>query len=96
MWLFIGLALIPIIAWTWTILTGKTTIDAKGLRRQVPFNQTGYDLRWHEIAAVRFINLPLVGRLVVKTQGPGAAKAFHVGNKQMKQAFIRLEKLYRP
>ena len=96
LWLFIGLATIPVIAWSWTILTGKTTLDHKGLRRQVPFNQVGYDVRWHEVAAVRYLKLPIGSRLIVKTSSPGPAKTFQAGNDEMRDAFLRLESLYKP
>jgi hypothetical protein len=95
LWLFIGLATVPVVAWSWTIFTGKTTLDGKGLRRQVPFNQSGYDVRWHEVAGVRFLRLPIGSRLIVKTSSPGPAKTFQVGNDEMREAFLRLESLYR-
>ncbi len=96
LWLFIALAMIPVISWSWYILMGKTTLDHKGLRRQVPFNQTGYDVRWHEVAAVRYLKLPIGSRLIVKTSSPGPAKTFQVGNDVMREAFLRLEALYKP
>jgi hypothetical protein len=96
LWLFIGLATIPVISWSWYIYTGKTTLDQKGLRRQVPFNQMGYDVRWHEVAAVRYLKFPIGSRLIVKTSSPGPAKTFQAGNDAMREAFLRLEALYKP
>jgi hypothetical protein len=96
LWLFIALAMIPVISWSWYIFVGKTTLDHKGLRRQVPFNQLGYDVRWHEVAAVRYLKLPIGGRLIVKTSSPGPAKTFQAGNDVMREAFLRLEALYKP
>jgi hypothetical protein len=96
LWLFIGLASVPVISWSWYILTGKTTLDQKGMRRQVPFNQSGYDVRWHEVAAIRYLKLPIGSRLIVKTSSPGPAKTFQAGDDVMKEAFLRLEALYKP
>jgi hypothetical protein len=96
LWLFIALASIPVISWSWYIFNGKTTLDHKGLRREVPFNQSGYDVRWHEVAAVRYLKLPIGSRLIVKTSSPGPAKTFQAGNDLMRDAFLRLEALYRP
>ncbi len=95
-WLMLAACAVPVVAWSWSMFFGRTTIDARGLRRDVPFKLSGYDLRWHEIAGVRFLDWPIGARLVVKTQSPGPGRAFHAGNARMREAFKRLESLYRP
>ncbi|MCX7273071.1 MAG: hypothetical protein NTV19_07750 [Burkholderiales bacterium] len=42
---------------TWYILTGKTTIDARGIRQDW---FTPKDYSWHEISRVRFVRMPMV------------------------------------
>ena len=76
---------------TWYILTGKTTIDSKGIRQDW---LTTKDYGWHEIGRVRLVRMPLVPRLVVMT-ARGPFKAVHGGSRQLIDAFREIEAFYR-
>ena len=76
---------------TWYILTGKTTIDGRGIRQDW---LTPKEFAWHEISRVRLVRMPLVPRLVVMT-GRGPFKAVHGGNKTLVDAFREVESFYR-
>ena len=76
---------------TWYILTGKTTIDARGIRQDW---FTPKDYSWHEISRARFVRMPMVPRLVVMTPR-GPFKAVHGGNKALLDAFRAIDALYR-
>jgi hypothetical protein len=76
---------------TWYILTGKTTIDARGIRQDW-FTPKNYS--WHEISGARFVRMPMMPRLVVVTSR-GPFKAVHGGNKALLDAFRAIDALYR-
>jgi hypothetical protein len=95
-WVMIGLASVVILTTAWSVLLGKTTIDHKGIRKQVAFGQGSYDFAWRDIAGVRLVRLPFLGtRLLVKGQKAGPAKAFHAGDAQLLEAFERLSTVYK-
>ena len=74
-----------------TCMTGKTTIDGRGIRQDW---LTPKEFSWHEISQVRLVRMPLVPRLVVMT-GRGPFKAVHGGNKTLVDAFREVESFYR-
>jgi hypothetical protein len=74
----------------WYILTGKTTVDARGIRQDWMFPKR---FGWHEIARVRFVRMPVVPRLVVMT-GRGPFKAIQSGCRELDQAFEEIVRLY--
>ncbi|MBP8308308.1 MAG: hypothetical protein KAY46_13650 [Burkholderiaceae bacterium] len=76
---------------TWYILTGKTTIDGRGIRQDW---LTPKEFGWHEIARVRLVRMPLVPRLVVMT-GRGPLKAVHGGSRALVEAFREIDTFYR-
>lgn len=76
---------------TWYILTGKTTIDAKGIRQDWLFPK---DFSWHEIARARLVRMPLVPRLVLMTPR-GPLKAVHGGSPALLAAFREIDAFYR-
>ena len=76
---------------TWYILTGKTTIDSRGIRQDW---LTPKEFGWHEIARARLVRMPLVPRLVVMT-ARGPFKAVHGGSKALVDAFREIDTFYR-
>lgn len=80
-----------LISSTWYILTGKTTIDAKGIRQDWLFPK---DFSWHEIARARLVRMPLVPRLVLMTPR-GPLKAVHAGSPALLAAFREIDAFYR-
>jgi len=69
------------------ILTGKTRIDATGIRQDGLFVK---EVKWSEITRVRFARLPLSPRLIVTT-GFGRFRAFYSGDKALDRAFSEVE-----
>lgn len=76
---------------TWYILTGKTTIDAKGIRQDWVFPK---DYGWHEISRAKLVRMPLAPRLVVLT-ARGPFKAVHGGSPALLDAFREIDAFYR-
>lgn len=76
---------------TWYILTGKTTIDAKGIRQDWLFSK---EFSWHEISRAGLVRMPLVPRLVLATQR-GPLKAVHGGSPALLAAFREIDAFYR-
>ena len=76
---------------TWYILTGKTTIDAKGIRQDWLFSK---EFSWHEISRAGLVRMPLIPRLVLATQR-GPLKAVHGGSPALLAAFREIDAFYR-
>ena len=81
---------VVVLAGAWSVLTGKTTIDARGIRQHGVFTR---DLRWSEIAAARHVRMPMTSRLVIST-GSGPFKAIHSGTPGLDTAFAAVAALY--
>lgn len=75
----------------WYILTGKTTVDATGIRQDWFWER---HFRWHEIARARFVRVPLAPRLVLMT-ARGPLKSVHSGNRALDAAFTEIDRFYR-
>jgi hypothetical protein len=77
---------------TWYMLTGRTTIDAEGIRQDWIFAKAW---RWHEIVHAKHLRLPFTSRLVIST-GTGPLKAIHGGCRELDDAFRTIAAAYRP
>jgi hypothetical protein len=75
----------------WYILTGKTTVDATGIRQDWFWER---HFRWHEIMRARFVRVPLAPRLVLMTPR-GPMKSVHSGNRALDAAFTEIDRFYR-
>ena len=75
----------------WFIMTGRTTIDAQGIRQDGLFPRV---FRWHEITRARFLKMPLSGRLLLSV-GAGPIRAIHGGDDQLDAAFREIADCYR-
>jgi len=84
-------AAVVLLASTWYILTGKTTIDSRGIRQDWIFPK---DYAWHEITRARLVRMPLMPRLVLMTPR-GPFKAVHGGNKALLTAFADIDASFR-
>lgn len=89
--LLLALAAAVVLVSGWYILTGKTTIDSKGLRQDWLFPKV---YAWHEIGRARVVKMPGSVRLVLYT-GNGPLKAIHSGNAELDRAFARIADYYR-
>ncbi len=76
----------------WYMLTGYTTIDARGLRQDW-FSDKRF--AWHEIARVRHLKMPFTSRLLVST-GRGPVRAIHGGTRELDDAFREIAAYYNP
>ena len=74
----------------WYIVTGKTTIDEKGIRQDWMGVK---DYRWHDIARASFVRMPFTARLVLTT-GYGPFKAIHSGSPALDAAFRQIAGFY--
>lgn len=90
LWL-LAAAGVVVLAHGWFILTGRTTVDAKGVRQDWLFRKS---YGWAEIARARVVRMPGSVRLVFAT-GPGPLKAVHSGSRQLDEAFERIAQYYR-
>lgn len=90
LWWLVAMAALVVLVSGWYIVTGKTTIDAKGIRQDWMFTKS---YRWHEISRARFIRLPFSGRLMLVT-GQGPIKAVHSGNATLDRAFRDIAAFY--
>lgn len=91
-WLVLAGGTAAVLVTGWSVLTGKTTIDARGIRQDgVPRKEFG----WHEIVRVRRIRMPFTCRLLIST-GKGPLKAIHAGNSELDHAFTDIEAIYSP
>ena len=84
-------AAVVLLASTWYILTGKTTIDSRGIRQDWIFPKY---YAWHEITRARLVRMPLMPRLVLMTPR-GPFKAVHGGNKALLTAFADIDASFR-
>jgi hypothetical protein len=74
----------------WSVLAGRTTIDARGIHQG---GLPAKELRWDEIVRARRIRLPLTCRLLVST-GRGPLKAMHSGDRALDEAFDEIAGWY--
>ncbi|MEZ5738698.1 MAG: hypothetical protein R3E68_04000 [Burkholderiaceae bacterium] len=74
------------------IVTGKTTVDSRGIHQQWIFPKF---YPWEEIYKVRLVRLPLATRLVLTTPRP-PFKAVHAGTPELIAAFEEVARLVRP
>jgi hypothetical protein len=74
----------------WYIVTGRTTVDHRGVRQQWMFPK---DHPWTEIARARRVKLPFTVRLLVVT-GRGPVRAIHAGDPALDRAFDDITRLY--
>ena len=84
-------AAVVLLASTWYILTGKTTIDSRGIRQDWIFPK---DYAWHEITRARLVRMPLMPRLVLMTPR-GPFKAVHGGSRALLAAFADIDASFR-
>ncbi|MEN9313990.1 MAG: hypothetical protein RIS35_383 [Pseudomonadota bacterium] len=91
-WLVLALGTAAVLVTGWSVLTGKTMIDARGIRQDgVPRKEFG----WHEIVRARRLRMPFTCRLLIST-GKGPLKAIHGGNAELDRAFADIESLLSP
>ncbi|HPU54636.1 MAG TPA: hypothetical protein PK359_23975, partial [Burkholderiaceae bacterium] len=76
---------------TWYIVTGRTTIDNRGIRQDWLSPKV---FGWHEISQARLVRMPFVPRLVVMT-ARGPFKAVHGGSRDLVDAFREIDRFYR-
>lgn len=89
-WFVLAFAGAAVAATGWSVLTGRTTVDARGIRQDgVPRKEFG----WDEIVRARRIQLPLTSRLLVST-GRGPLKAVHAGDPALDAAFDEIGAWY--
>lgn len=89
-WLVLACAGATVAMTGWSVLAGRTTIDATGIRQDgVPRKE----IRWEEIVRARRIRMPLTSRLLVST-GRGPLKAVHSGNRTLDEAFAEIAAWY--
>ncbi|MEK9774648.1 MAG: hypothetical protein VW339_00610, partial [Quisquiliibacterium sp.] len=91
MWMLLGAALLGTAASAWYILTGRTTIDAHGIRQDW-ITQKSFE--WGQIKRVRLLRLPLSSRLLIST-GLGPYKAIQAGSPELDAAFKDIAAHYR-
>lgn len=75
----------------WSVLTGRTTIDARGIRQD---GLPAKEVLWSDILRARRIRLPLTCRLLVST-GRGPLRALHGGDRALDEAFAEIADWYR-
>jgi hypothetical protein len=68
------------------MLTGRTRIDARGIRQQ---GWTPREVEWAQIERVRFARIAMTPRLVVST-GFGRFRVFYSGSRELDEAFERV------
>ncbi len=74
----------------WYILTGRTTIDAQGIRQDWMFAKS---FGWRDIARAKFLKLPFTSRLLIVT-GRGPVRAVHAGSRELEAAFREIAAWY--
>ena len=85
-----GLAFVVVVSSGWYVVTGRTTIDRRGIHQESLFPKS---YRWHEISRARFVRMPLSARLVLVT-GRGPMKAVYSGNAALDRAFEEIARFY--
>jgi uncharacterized membrane protein len=76
---------------SWYILTGKTTVDARGIHQDWMAPKR---YAWDEIVRARRIRLVVTSRLMIST-GHGPMKAIHGGSPELDAAFAEIAAYYR-
>lgn len=91
-WLVLALGAGSVLVTGWSVLTGCTTIDARGIRQDgVPRKE----FVWDEIVRARRIRMPFTSRLLIST-GKGPLKAIHAGDAALDAAFAEIDAVYNP
>jgi hypothetical protein len=80
-------------AWTtYFIVTGRTTIDADGIRQDWFTGTKNYS--WDDVRKVSMFRLPMATRLVINTGRP-PYKAVHSGSPEVTAAFAAIVSIYK-
>jgi hypothetical protein len=74
----------------WYIVTGKTTVDARGVRQEWMFEK---DYPWSQVLHARHLRLPFTSRLLLRA-GFGPFKAIHGGCSELDTAFADVAAIY--
>ncbi len=90
-WVLLATAFGGIVATTWYIVTGQTTVDSRGVRQQWLVEQ---DYRWDQIVRARHVRLPFSSRLMIST-GFGPHRAIQSGTPELDAAFREIAAHYR-
>lgn len=91
MWVMLIAAFGGVVVTTWYIVTGQTTVDARGIRQQWLVEKS---YRWDEIARARHVRLPFSSRLMITT-GFGPSRAIQSGSAELDEAFREIAAHYR-
>lgn len=91
MWMLLAVAMLGVVVTTWYILTGHTTVDARGVRQQWLAPK---DYTWSQIIRARHIRLPFTSRLMIRI-GAGPMKAIQSGTPELDAAFKAIAAHYK-
>lgn len=89
LWLMVGAAGVVLVN-AWYIVTGRTTVDAHGVRQQWMFEKS---YRWSEIMRARRVRMPFSSRLALVT-GRGPVRAIHGGSSELDRAFDEVTRIF--
>ena len=89
--LLVGAAFVGVLATSWYIFKGRTTIDERGVRQQWIVMK---DYDWSRISKARYLRLPFTSRLMLRA-GFGPIKAIQGGTPELDAAFREIAAYYK-
>ncbi len=89
--LLVGAAFLGVLATSWYIFKGRTTIDERGIRQEWIVIK---DYDWARISKARHLRLPFTSRLMLRA-GFGPIKAIQGGTPELDAAFREIAAYYK-